>query len=740
MRLAIKRAETENLFEILANKSPVGLCIVRDGRFCYTNPAFQSITGYGEDELLGRDPLELIVPEDKEMVRENTIKVLKGERILPYQFRMTHKDGSTKWIMESIVTIRYRGRWATLGNLIDITERKQEEEVLHAERSKLQSLIDATTDAFNVIDRDYNVIYQNKLAKRLFGDRMGEKCYLAFEGNKNVCDGCPVKEAFESGEPHTTERRTVTPAGAVVFRENTANPIRDTEGRIVSCLEVARDVTKHKQMEETLRNSEEKLRQIFESAATDGISVTDLKGIIIDANQRMVEMHGFRSKNELLWNNIFELLAPRERNRIAANLREAMEEGAISGIECTLLRADGSAFPGELSINTLRDVQGNPFGHITIARDITKRKETDEALKYAAEEWSRTFDSINDAVCTNSKDFRLLRVNKAFADMYHVEPSQVIGKRCYEVTGESKGPIEGCPHQETLRTEKPAKSEFFLHEKGTYVEISTSPIFSKKGEIVGSVHITRDITEQKKQNERLMSTDRLASLGELAAGTAHEFNNPLTSVIGLSELLMQRELPDDIREDLKIINNEAQRAANVARNLLAFGGKHAPEKQPNQINSIIEDVLELRAYEHRVKNIDVEKHLALNLPKIMADYFQMQQVFMNIIINAEYFMTEAHGRGTLTITTEKQNDTVKISIADDGPGIPQENLKRIFDPFFTTKGTGKGTGLGLSICHSIVSEHGGQIYVSSQLGKGTTSFVELPIDSHDRSGGRHETG
>ncbi|HXZ95069.1 MAG TPA: PAS domain S-box protein, partial [Dehalococcoidia bacterium] len=219
MRLATRRAETENLFEILANTSPVGLCIVQDGRFCYTNPAFQGIIGYGEDELLDKDFLELIVPEDKERVKENTVKVLKGERILPYQLRMTHKDGSIKWIMESVATIRYRGRWATLGNSIDVTGRKKEEEVLHAERNKLQSVIDAATDAFNVIDIAYNVIYQNKLAKRLFGDHMGEKCYLAFEGNKNVCDGCPVKQAFESGESHTAERRTIMPSGAIVFWE-----------------------------------------------------------------------------------------------------------------------------------------------------------------------------------------------------------------------------------------------------------------------------------------------------------------------------------------------------------------------------------------------------------------------------------------------------------------------------------------------------------------------------------------
>ena len=226
-----------------------------------------------------------------------------------------------------------------------------------------------------------------------------------------------------------------------------------------------------------------------------------------------------------------------------------------------------------------------------------------------------------------------------------------------------------------------------------------------------------------------MMADRLASIGELAAGTAHELNNPLTSVIGFSQLLMEKDIPDDIREDVKLIYNEAQRAADVTKNLLTFARKRAPVKQLIQINNIIEDVLKLRAYEHKVNGIEVKRRLAHDLPEIMVDYFQMQQVFLNIIINAEYFMTEAHNRGTLTITTKKHNSSVRISIADDGPGIPQENLSRIFDPFFTTKEAGKGTGLGLSICHGIVAEHGGQIYARSQPGKGATFVVELPIKS-----------
>jgi signal transduction histidine kinase len=233
--------------------------------------------------------------------------------------------------------------------------------------------------------------------------------------------------------------------------------------------------------------------------------------------------------------------------------------------------------------------------------------------------------------------------------------------------------------------------------------------------------------EQRQTEEQLIIADRLASVGELASGLAHELNNPLTSVIGFAQLLLGRELPEEIREDIGVIYSEARRAAEVMKNLLIFARKHSPVKQLVDINSVIGKVLELRAYEHKVENIQVVTRLAADLPLTLADYFQLQQVFLNIVINAEHFMLESHQRGTLVITTRRIGQTIMVSFADDGPGISRENLGRLFDPFFTTKEVGQGTGLGLSICHGIVTGHGGRIYAESASGRGATFFMELPV-------------
>jgi two-component system NtrC family sensor kinase len=367
----------------------------------------------------------------------------------------------------------------------------------------------------------------------------------------------------------------------------------------------------------------------------------------------------------------------------------------------------------------------------------TERRRTEEKLRLI-------FDSITEGIAITNLDGTIVQLNETMVRMHGYDSKQeLIGRNIFELIAE----IDYARAKENLKRALEAEYVkdlvgyiFLTRDGGEFdVELSATVLRDASGEAIGFIFISEDITERKRVEEQLLITDRLASIGELASGIAHELNNPLTSVIGFSQLLLGKDILDDIREDVKVIYSEAQRAAEVMKNLLIFARRHAPVKQLVNINSIIEKVLTIRAYEQRVENIQVITHLAPDLPETMADYFQLQQVFLNIIINAEHFMLEAHKRGTLTITTQRVGSIIEASFTDDGPGIAKEHAGHLFDPFFTTKEVGKGTGLGLSICHGIITEHSGRIYAESELGKGATFVVELPIPVEtDSEGGSNE--
>jgi len=540
-----------------------------------------------------------------------------------------------------------------------------------------------------------------------------------------------LSEVFEKAKAGALAPPEVAPLEPSLFlTEHDKRIFAKLEDKVAQ-LEV--EITERKRAEEALRESERRYRLLAENA----------KDVIWTVDMNMRPTYMSPSVTYLLGYSVEEAIAkPMEAVFTPASFEISMktfsEELAVENmeqkdlfrsrtLELELNRKDGSIVPVEIKYTFIREPDGRPIAILAIARDITERKRAEDRIKRAAEEWRRTFDSITDLVSIHDKDFRLVRVNKAFADAFKMKPVELIGKPCYEIVHGTNEPLPNCPHKKTIKTKKPATAEFFEPHLGMHLEISTSPIFDEKGEVVASVHVTRDITERKRMEEQLIVSDRLASIGELSSGIAHELNNPLTGVIGFSQLLMDKDVSDEVKDDLKIISSEALRAAEVVKNLLIFARKHAPLKQLVNIDSIIEKVLELRAYEQKVNNVQVNTRFAPDLPAIMADYFQLQQVFLNIVINAEYFMIEAHRRGTLAITTERTGDIIKASFADDGPGIAKENLGHLFDPFFTTKEAGKGTGLGLSICHGIITEHGGRIYAESELGKGATFIVELPI-------------
>ena len=227
--------------------------------------------------------------------------------------------------------------------------------------------------------------------------------------------------------------------------------------------------------------------------------------------------------------------------------------------------------------------------------------------------------------------------------------------------------------------------------------------------------------------ERLLQSEKMSSVGQLVSGVAHELNNPLTGIMGFAQLLLLRELDDTSRKQVETIYAEAERASKIVSNLLTFARRRTAQKEPANLNTLIERVLELRNYDLRVRNIDVQLDLDTALPETMLDANQVQQVFLNVVINAEQAMKDGDGAGTLHITTKKSGRSVTIAFEDSGPGMSAETVRRIFDPFFTTKDAGEGTGLGLTISYGIIEEHGGRIWAESEPGRGTRFVVELPI-------------
>jgi len=241
--------------------------------------------------------------------------------------------------------------------------------------------------------------------------------------------------------------------------------------------------------------------------------------------------------------------------------------------------------------------------------------------------------------------------------------------------------------------------------------------------------IERKQAEERERRLQLQLdlSNRLASLGLMVEGIAHEINNPLTSVIGFTQMLSSKDIPERTREDIKTIGDNAQRVADIIKNLLTFAKQQKLERTYINVNDIVGATLEMRAYPLEENNITVTTQFDPALPSTMADATLLQQAFLNLVINAETAMKLAHGKGSLSIKTALINKTIQISFTDDGPGITEANLAHLFDPFFSTRGVGQGTGLGLSVCYGIITEHNGRIYATSQLGRGSVFIVELPV-------------
>jgi signal transduction histidine kinase len=315
----------------------------------------------------------------------------------------------------------------------------------------------------------------------------------------------------------------------------------------------------------------------------------------------------------------------------------------------------------------------------------------------------------------------VVRVDSA-GSAWHLNES---GAALLEIIGGSDGAAAPDPLPELLRAaveNGPQLGESLAHSpESRHIAVTASQAAGQ------GLVLLRDNTDERLLHERLLQSEKMASVGQLVSGVAHELNNPLTGVMGFSQLLLARDLEEGVRSQIQTIYDEAERAAKIVQNLLSFARRRRPTKEMADVNALVQRVLELRSYDFGVRNITLDMTLDTHMERVWVDQDQIQQVLFNVIKNAEQAMIDAHGGGKLTVVTQGSPSGSRISIADDGPGIPPDIQRRIFDPFFTTKDAGEGTGLGLTICYSIIDEHGGRIWTENRLEGGSVFHIELPV-------------
>ncbi len=483
--------------------------------------------------------------------------------------------------------------------------------------------------------------------------------------------------------------------------------------------------------EEERRRKETQL-QLLDNAIQDSmgaISIADLNGNLIYNNPACISMFGFDNAGEINGKNISLLV------KDIANYRQAMREALICGSttgEFIAIKKDGTENIIEARISTVTDTAGKPIALTASLIDITERKRAEETVL----KFKLGIECSSDAIFITEVDGTIVYVNDAFVEIYGFSREEALGKTPRIL---KSGVLKAEVYQqfwETLLKKEVIAGELVNKTKDgslITVEGTANPILDKNGEITGFLTIQRDTTARKQAEEELNKTREqlqrsrvLASLGEMTAGIAHEVNNPLGSVLLYSELLMAGDISPQTRKDLKVIHHEAKRAAKVMTDLLVYGRKVKPQMRRVNLDKILTKVLSMRRYRQKIENINAVIHHKGGPLYAKGDFAQLMQAFINIVLNAEEALKE-NGRGNIIIQTETDGEWARVSIADNGPGIPGENIEKIFYPFFSTKKIGEGIGLGLSTCFGIIASHNGMIRVEQNEMGGATFVLDLPL-------------
>jgi PAS domain S-box-containing protein len=593
-------------------------------------------------------------------------------------------------------------------------------EMIARSQRNFKELIDSIDDTACAVSLDGTLRTVNKRVSELMGlpytSIVGHKFFEFVEE--------PTRASVEGGLVRFLEKRHWAGTVRVRLKNNSRALFFDCvlnaivkSGEVVGASVLGRDVTG--QHEKELRFTE-----LFETLQ-EGAYFSTPEGRLLDVNPALVSVLGYATKEELL------ALEPRQLNLDPEQLpvlgRAPDDRGGVRAREITLRKKDGTSAMFLESSRAVWDDEGKLIRYQGTLVDVTERRKLERQLLHQEEFRRRLLESFPDLILVVDLEERYTFASSRVRDLLGCESGDLLGKKISETQNYSAELL-------TLYRDVASGNKVFgsaeynaRHRDGSgrTMRASASQFFDADSKLAGVIISLRDITTEKKFEQQLVQSERLAAMGAMIGGVAHELNNPLTSILGVSELLQDSQTTDSARKQISILQQQARRAAEIVHNLTYFATPPTPGKTRVQLADIVERTLNLHSYSLRKNNIAVDFVREPGLPYVQGDPHQLMQVFLNLILNAEQAIRESRDRGTLRIRLGSSGESVWASFLDDGPGIPSDSLASIFDPFYTTKRPGRGTGLGLSICKSITKEHNGTIEAANVPGGGAAFTVTL---------------
>jgi len=616
--------------------------------------------------------------------------------------------------------------------------RNEAEEQLLISRLRLESIIESAMDGIITVDEDQRVVLFNRAAEQMFGcstrEAIGQPLDRFLPARYRDAHRHHVQGFGQSG---LTSRKMGKLGTVMGLRSNGEEfPIEAAISHIVverkKCYTVIlRDITERKQAEEAIRQGERQLATLIGNLPGYVYRCrNDRDWTLQYVSEGVFELTGYTVDEYLTDKTITcgEKLHPDDREHVWREVQTALEQHRPFEMTYRILTKSGEVKwvweRGE-GIYTPDGTLSYLEGFVT---DVTERKQAEHLLRQSEERYRRLIAVSPYAILVNRGD-RIIFANdqaiklvgavkadeilgKSPLDLFHPDYHAVIRERMHEL-------FEGSPHVPMLE-----EKIVTLGRKAVDVECTAARFVDEEGPAI--LIMLRDIGERKRLQEQLRRTERIAELGTLASGMAHEIGTPMNVILGRAEYLMDRVTEEPIKKGLQTIITQVERITKVMNQLLSFARRKAPERRPLDLRRVIEDSAEIFQERFARTQIHVEMALTDSCPLVLADADQMSQVVINLIMNAVHAMPEG---GTLRVGLAPAQQMVELTIADTGHGMPKELSKKIFEPFFTTKEFGQGTGLGLTVVKGIIEEHQGSIAVESEEGKGTTFKVLLPLAS-----------